>query len=661
MAIEKKEIIFDVKTTGTDKAAKDINKIGASTQKAAGGIDGVGSSLGKLEGPLAGAANGFVGVGKSMIAMLANPVGLIITGIVGAFLALKKALGSTEEGQNKLSKGMAVLGTIVDKLFDALEPLAEFIADTLGEAFSYISEQIDLATTGLASLLDLLGFEDAAKGVRNYVDELNAAAEGAQKVSDIRAEAEKQERVLIIKRAEAERDLALLKEKAADADRFTSAERKQALLDAKKITEELSALEVQRATNLRDAIVLENSLTNSTKEAKAEEAKLEAELIAVETKASQDRLKIGKEEEKINKDNAAKAKKRRDDKAAAEKKALDEQIKREDEQFNLLNELTLSQQELEIQKLNEQYDKKFEIAQGNAELEKELLTQQQEDVRNINNEYANKKLEDERMHADNLRALKLELKELNAGELGDDSSPEEVAAYYEQRREIENEQFDIDQEELARKLETEQLTKEEFDVQSDILAKNHALKKDKIAKDSADYEANLQKLKVQNAMSAASNILGSIAQLAEEGSAIGKAAAVGQATMDTYKSAVAAYAAGSSVGGPAGLVLGPVAAGLAVAAGVLNVKKILSTKTPGGKSAGGGGGIPTPSASAAPSVNTQTLFSTQEGLQGAETEQVGAGAGVRQQDNTVRAYVTETDISDKQNIAQILKSRSEIG
>jgi hypothetical protein len=55
---------------------------------------------------------------------------------------------------------------------------------------------------------------------------------------------------------------------------------------------------------------------------------------------------------------------------------------------------------------------------------------------------------------------------------------------------------------------------------------------------------------------------------------------VAQATIDTYKSAVSAYAAGMELGGPLGLVMGPVAAGMAVAAGIQNIKKITSTKTP---------------------------------------------------------------------------------
>jgi hypothetical protein len=68
-----------------------------------------------------------------------------------------------------------------------------------------------------------------------------------------------------------------------------------------------------------------------------------------------------------------------------------------------------------------------------------------------------------------------------------------------------------------------------------------------------------------------------------------KAADIASATIDTYKSAQAAYSsmAGIPVVGPA---LGVVAAGMAVATGLLNIKKIASQKFEGGGSSGGGGG-----------------------------------------------------------------------
>jgi hypothetical protein len=77
----------------------------------------------------------------------------------------------------------------------------------------------------------------------------------------------------------------------------------------------------------------------------------------------------------------------------------------------------------------------------------------------------------------------------------------------------------------------------------------------------------------------AADFMGNIATIFGKQTAIGKAAAVAETTINTYRSATAAYAslAGIPVVGPA---LGAVAAGAAIAAGLINVKKIVSTKTP---------------------------------------------------------------------------------
>ncbi len=72
---------------------------------------------------------------------------------------------------------------------------------------------------------------------------------------------------------------------------------------------------------------------------------------------------------------------------------------------------------------------------------------------------------------------------------------------------------------------------------------------------------------------------GDIKQLFGESTAAGKAAAIAETTVNTYKSATAAYAAVMAAGGPLGVVLAPIAAAAAVAAGLANVKKITSVNT----------------------------------------------------------------------------------
>ena len=78
-----------------------------------------------------------------------------------------------------------------------------------------------------------------------------------------------------------------------------------------------------------------------------------------------------------------------------------------------------------------------------------------------------------------------------------------------------------------------------------------------------------------------SSTAGSMVKILGEETAAGKAMAVVQATVDTYKGATAAYS--SMAGIPyVGPILGAIAAGAAVASGLANVKAILSADESGG-------------------------------------------------------------------------------
>ena len=96
-------------------------------------------------------------------------------------------------------------------------------------------------------------------------------------------------------------------------------------------------------------------------------------------------------------------------KAKEDAKRLQEEQDRADQQFDLMNELILSAQDLELQNLAKSYDDKFALAEGNAALEKELLIQQKEDIAQIESDYANRKLEAEAEQAFALMELRLEL------------------------------------------------------------------------------------------------------------------------------------------------------------------------------------------------------------------------------------------------------------
>jgi len=177
-----------------------------------------------------------------------------------------------------------------------------------------------------------------------------------------------------------------------------------------------------------------------------------------------------------------------------------------------------------------------------------------------------------------------------------------------------------------------------------VIDDKYAADSKKLAKSKVDYDKELNKQKVMDALNTTASVLDSVVQLVGEGSAVGKAAAVASATIQTYTSAQAAYA--SVVGTPfVGPVLAPIAAGVAVAGGILNVKKILSTKTPGNKSSGGGS---VPSAPAIPTFNPTAALA---GATGAQTQDNQITLGNQQTSSgatVIKAYVVSSDMSSQQ-------------
>ena len=167
--------------------------------------------------------------------------------------------------------------------------------------------------------------------------------------------------------------------------------------------------------------------------------------------------------------------------------------------------------------------------------------------------------------------------------------------------------------------------------------------------DKATGEARMQ------AAQAVSNVLGQAANLVGKQTAVGKAISVAQATIDTYASATAAYK--SMVKIPfVGPVLAPVAAGLAVASGLANVKKILSVQVPGG------GGVAMPSVPSAPSFPSVTAQAPMQAAAQVSTTRLDANTINAVGNATAgRSYVLESDVQDASERNRRLNRAARLG
>ena len=214
---------------------------------------------------------------------------------------------------------------------------------------------------------------------------------------------------------------------------------------------------------------------------------------------------------------------------------------------------------------------------------------------------------------------------------------------------------------LEAEQEADELAKAEAEAKrlADIEAANQA-EIDLARKKAADLKAIQEKeaadaLAIQKAkikadkalrVTAAKDILSSIAQLAGEGTAAAKAAALAGILIDTAKGVSGAIAAGAGL--PFPLNLGAIATGVAsVLAGIVNAKAVLK-KVPGG---GGGGdtnvSVPTDSGGGV-GGGPQGLEFGAPNIESVEQPELGQAA-------PTQAYVVESDISNAQALQQELE------
>jgi len=337
-------------------------------------------------------------------------------------------------------------------------------------------------------------------------------------------------------------------------------------------------------------------------------------------------------------------------------KANEERIKKEDAQFELMNKLTLSQQEQDKMALMQDYDKKFELAEGNAELEKLLTEQQKKDLADINKKYADEAEKKAKEEADKIKAE--EEKKAAARKAAQDLIFNMNAT---------QEQKDI------RALE------EKYAEEQKILGDNAAAQLQLTAKfeeDKKNIENKYTLEKIENAKKEREAKLALASDIAnglnEVGSAFikdqkklekfNKANALIQIGIDTAK-AISALVAASQSNPFNGVTAG--AAGIAqFASGIIqiatNVAKAKQILTSGGSASAGGGGTSSESTGGGANVAQQVPQAAQLFGSANTGNVISAGGGTANNSMTVTAVVSETQITNVQNKITKINKNAEL-
>tara|TARA_R110002073_G_scaffold27337_1_gene88379 strand:+ start:11393 stop:13483 length:2091 start_codon:yes stop_codon:yes gene_type:complete len=385
----------------TERNAKTQRKLAASYDKSKGAINKLDNATG--------------GMITRLKALAANPIVLFVTLLVGALSLLKKAFTSSEEGQNRWNKAMAVVDAVLGNLLDLVADLANVLVDLFSnpkeslESFGeLIKQNLINRFDGLLNLIPELGraitllfdgefseagkvagnavakvalgvddlsgkIEKATEATKGFLKEQNREAKLAAQVADKRAKADKIERQLLVSRSVLEAKIAQKRLDAKKENEFTSKQRKAFLEEAQKLEDQLIDKETKYLELRRDAQILENTFSRSNKENLDAEAKAIAAVNdqqavrAKKAKKLQTELNtITKEIERDNKviSDAKKKKQKEEDDAEEKAKKLKKEKELEDAESDRNAQLELD--EIEIQR-------KRDLGERTLALELELL------------------------------------------------------------------------------------------------------------------------------------------------------------------------------------------------------------------------------------------------------------------------------------------------
>lgn len=299
----------------TENVEETATKATFNMAKATGGISGAFKSAGA-------AVKSF---GKELMALLANPVVLTITGIVLVLMKLADQFKKNDEAM-----------TALQSVFAAFKP----ILDLVNRAFQAIVEVLGKALAGIGNFLTTV--MSVIPGLKNYA----AAEQDVVKSTDA---LEESERKYTVNHSKREKEIAELNAMAADSETYSFKERKEFMEQAAKLEEEdlveakanaeekLRIRRQEMAMNMGFAEFTEEVYMKMSDEMKDELANLEAMVNNAEKAYNDGMRSINKKMSSFTKQEESEQKARA--KAAAD--SAKERLKNEEEALKKLKDLMI--------------------------------------------------------------------------------------------------------------------------------------------------------------------------------------------------------------------------------------------------------------------------------------------------------------------------------
>jgi len=328
----------------------------AARSKEAGGASNlIGNSL-------KGMAQGFVGLTKASLAFIATPVGAVLAAIVAVFALVRNAMNRSEESTNKIKEAFSAFGGIVKGLMKVLEPVGKFLIDGIVKAFALVEKGIFKALNAIATGLEFLGLDTAAKKLKTFTNEIEASAKASKELARAEAELTKAQRTQEKVQLDAQKAAEKLRQ-IRDDESLSTAERIKANEDLGKSLQNQLASELLIANKALEVAQLRLQADGESKIAEVQER-----LVSQESEQLVNRNSLLRE----GADKAKEAASAKAEQAALEIQLYEEQnrLLAKTDEDRLALQRVLADKEIDL--LQEKLDKKL-ITETEFQLEKLAL------------------------------------------------------------------------------------------------------------------------------------------------------------------------------------------------------------------------------------------------------------------------------------------------
>ena len=372
--------------------AKAHNEVSKGLTKSIGGTTILDQATGGLFSKFTGLSQGLgaasKGLGRFKLALLGTGVGAFVV-VLGSLVA---AFTASEEGQNKLTKGLNQAKAVLANVVELFSQLGNGITSTFSALGKFITGKGSLSEVG-----DAIGntFDTVSDKVKNLSKDIKEDVDAAGELSDAIAKADKIDRDLLVERQKVNTRVNELRTKAYNTEKFNAEERIAFLEEAITIEDRITNKEIEAARLRFEAKKKENDMTTLvSKDAADEQAKLEAKLFELEAK------KVNRQREVANQRQMLLRKQKAD-----EEKAAADALKIENDRLQAIEDIQDDYAQRELEKQAETELQKVELEEANTLKELEALNASEEAKQQVIEFYYS--LKDDARKEDALKAIEI--------------------------------------------------------------------------------------------------------------------------------------------------------------------------------------------------------------------------------------------------------------